>query len=207
MHQSPSASPCSVSLCVCACICLCVSVSLCVCVFVCMCMWSRVSLSIPGCPIPCVDQAGLRLIETYLFLPPVCWDQGCVSPCWAEPLHVYAFPSELCGNVLSLCMSASSGGKPQWSVLCWRACSIWVQLGQTLLHVQENSQEIQHDSIWTQIWWEPGKYLIVCFILYERYLLGLSFSSFVLTIETFGFRISILVLFLNHTLRSLQLDS
>ena len=85
MHQSPSASPCSVSLCVCACICLCVSVSLCVCVFVCMCMWSRVSLSIPGCPIPCVDQAGLRLIETYLFLPPVCWDQGCVSPCWAEP--------------------------------------------------------------------------------------------------------------------------
>lgn len=35
-----------------------------------------------------------------------------------------------------------------------KACSIWFQLGQTLLYVPESSQEVQHDPIWAQIWRE-----------------------------------------------------
>lgn len=49
-----------------------------------------------------------------------------------------------------------------------RACSIWFQLGQTLLYVPESSQEIQHDPIWAQIWRETCKYLILHSVLYVR---------------------------------------
>lgn len=124
-------------------------------------------------------------------VPPFCW-----------LLHFMLCLAELCSNVLPLCMSASSWGKPQIPCFILGPApfgSSWVKHYCMYRKTAKKFNMIPFEH-------RSGGKLVSTFCIFMRDPCWVChFISFILTLEKSGFRIKIFVLFLNCTPGSLQL--